>query len=442
MSWHIICLAGPNDPFAPDLTPTDETLLVPLDAPEHPYSLRTTVPDVLAGHGILPSDSAYDLLNAAVAAYTADVRVPRRTAFDGWTRDLVLHLPVLSAGWSQGAEVLTKLLWFLTGDHWVVRTRQAPGSYLPSQGRVTRRGARELEAESVCLFSGGLDSYVGAVDLLDAGEQVVLVGHHGAGGGATSTSQKVALTVLREEYSEERSPLLQFWISPPKGEERASEITTRGRSILFLGLGATVADGLRAERLVVPENGLISLNVPLTNSRLGSLSTRTTHPYTMKLFRDLLAVIDVGVRVELPYRFHTKGEMLNGCANNRLVRPGLLATMSCSHPGAARFAGKSPSVHCGYCVPCVIRRAATSASGLSDPTTYATEDLSRPLDGESGSDLRALRIALDRYQKDPPTLADVLVPGPLPGTDEELSAYLAVFRRGLDEVRSLLSATG
>lgn len=442
MSQHIVCLAGPDDPFAPDLTPTDETLLVPLDAPEHPYSLRTTVPDVLARHGIVPSDAAYDLLNAAVAAYTADVRVPRRTAFDGWTRDLVLHLPVLSAGWSQGAEVLTKLLRFLTGDHWVVRTRRAPGSYRPSQGKVSGRGARELQAETVCLFSGGLDSYVGAVDLLDSGERVVLVGHHSAGGGATSTSQRNALAVLREEYSEERSPLLQFWISPPKGEEQASEITTRGRSILFLGLGATVADGLRAERLVVPENGLISLNVPLTNSRLGSLSTRTTHPYTMKLFRDLLAVIDVGVSVELPYRFHTKGEMLNGCANNRLVRPGLLATMSCSHPGAARFAGKSPNVHCGYCVPCVIRRAATSTSGLSDPTTYATEDLSRPLEGESGSDLRALRMALDRYQKDPPMLADVLVPGPLPGTDEELSAYLGVFRRGLDEVRSLLSATG
>lgn len=442
MSWHIICLAGPDDQFAPDLTPADETLVVPFDVPGHPYSLRTTVPDVLAEHSITPSDAAYDLLNAAIAAYTADVRVPRRIAFDGWTRDLVLHLPVRSAGWSEGSEVLTKLLRFLTGDHWVVRTRRAPSSYRPSQGRVPRRGARELDAKTVCLFSGGLDSYVGAVDLLDAGERVILVGHHSAGGGATSTSQKDALAVLRREYPEQRSPLLQFWISPPKGEERTSEITTRGRSILFLGLGAAVADGLRAERLVVPENGLISLNVSLTNSRLGSLSTRTTHPYTMELFRELLTTIDVGVGVELPYRFHTKGEMLNGYSNNRLVRQGLDATMSCSHPGAARFAGRSPNVHCGYCVPCLIRRAAMSTLGSSDPTTYATEDLSRPLEGDSGSNLRALRIALDRYQKDPPTLADVLVPGPLPGTDEELAAYLGVFRRGLDEVRSLLSTTG
>lgn len=51
-------------------------------------------------------------------------------------------------------------------------------------------------------------------------------------------------------------------------------------------------------------------------------------------------------------------------------------------------------------------------------------------------------MALDRYEKDPPTLADVLVPGPLPGSDEELAAYLDVFRRGLDEVRSILHAAG
>lgn len=442
MSWHIVCLAGPDDRFSPDLSPTDETLVVPLDIPGHPYSLRTTVPDVLATHGLVPSAAAHDLLNAAVAAYAADVRIPRRDAFDGWTRDLVLHLPVRGAGWSEGAEVLTKLLSFLTGDHWTVRVREAPGSYRPSPGKPPRGGARELEAGTVCLFSGGLDSYVGAVDLLEEGDRVALVGHHSAGGGATSTSQKEALAALREGYSEEQTPFLQLWLSPPKGEERASEITTRGRSILFLGLGIAVADGLQAERLVVPENGLISLNVPLTNSRLGSLSTRTTHPYLMELFRKLLAIVGVGVGLHLPYRFRTKGEMLGGCANPGLVGTGLDATMSCSHPGAARFAGKSPNIHCGYCVPCLIRRAATAASGLPDPTVYGTEDLSRPLPGERGSDLRALRIALDRYEKEPPTLADVLVPGPLPGSDEELGAYLGVFGRGLDEVRSLLSADG
>jgi hypothetical protein len=58
---------------------------------------------------------------------------------------------------------------------------------------------------------------------------------------------------------------------------------------------------------------------------------------------------------------------------------------------------------------------------------------------DRGSDLRALSMALDRYEGNLPTLADILVPGPLPGTDEELSAYLDMCRRGLDEVRSFLN---
>ena len=40
--------------------------------------------------------------------------------------------------------------------------------------------------------------------------------------------------------------------------------------------------------LYVPENGVISLNIPLTVMRLGSLSTRTTHPYFMGLMQNLL----------------------------------------------------------------------------------------------------------------------------------------------------------
>lgn len=442
MSWHVVCLAGSEDRYSPETALGDETLVVPLDAPGHPYSLKTTIPDVLARHSVEPSTAAYDLLNVAMASYTADVRVPRKGTYDGWTRDLVLHLPVRDAGWSDGVEVLTRSLSFLTGDHWTVKTRRAPDSYAPRHGRIPRGGARELSARTVCLFSGGLDSYIGAVDLLESeGDQVALVGHHAAGGGATSKSQKEALAALRTGYPEEQTPFLQLWLSPPKGEGRASEITTRGRSILFLALGAAVADGLGARRLVVPENGLISLNVPLTNSRLGSLSTRTTHPYLMSLFRDLLSTIGVELDVELPYRFHTKGEMLTGCANSSLLGSGLIATMSCSHPGAARFAGMNPSTHCGYCVPCLIRRAAAASSGVPDPTVYATEDLSRPLPGDRGSDLRAMRMALDRYEKAPPTLADVLVPGPLPGSDGDLAAYLDVFRRGLDEVRNLLSVS-
>jgi 7-cyano-7-deazaguanine synthase in queuosine biosynthesis len=440
MTWHIVCLAGESDKFTPKLKEGDGTLVVPFDVPGHVDSIQTSVPEVLARHGLKPPPTASDFLNAAVGAYTADVRVPRKGAYDGWTRDFVLHLPVRShQGWGDGRRTLERLLSFLTGDHWTVEVRQAPKGYAPAEAPPPRV-VQPLDAESVCLFSGGLDSFVGAADVVEnGGRQVALIGHHSAGGGATSRSQSLAISALREEYDEGLTPFLQLWVSPPKGQSRASEITTRGRSIIFLGLGVAVASALGAHRLVVPENGLISLNVPLTNARLGSFSTRTTHPFLMSLLRQLLAGIGLGVAVELPYRFRTKGEMLTGCANQDVVPLGLKATMSCSHPGANRFAAKNPNLHCGYCVPCIIRRAAVRATGKRDPTDYYVKDLGQPLSPKRGADLRSLRIALDRYGKRAPRLADVLSSGPLPVSDDELREYSGVYRRGVDEVRGLLS---
>jgi hypothetical protein len=439
MTWHIVTLAGPEDNFTPVLKTGDRQLVVPFNVPGHPDSLQTRVQDVLAEYDLSPTLSARDLLNAAMAAYTADVRVARDEAFDGWTRDFALHLAVQNEnGWGEGATTLEKALSFLTGDRWKIRVRRAPESYESPQGRQPRV-VRRLRTNTVCLFSGGLDSFIGAVDQIESIGQVALVGHHSAGGGATSKSQSDALAALRTEYDEDTTPLLQFWVTPPKGEERVSEITTRGRSIMFIGLGVLVASGLGADRLIIPENGLISLNVPLTNSRLGSFSTRTTHPYLIALMRELLQALGIGVRVELPYRFKTKGELIRECANQRVATTGLSATMSCSHPGANRFQMRDPNMHCGYCLPCIIRRAAISASGIPDPTTYAFEDLSQPLSDDRRADLRVIKMGLDRYGRKLPRIADILVPGPLLASADELREYLGVFRRGLVEVGSFLN---
>lgn len=53
--------------------------------------------------------------------------------------------------------------------------------------------------------------------------------------------------------------------------------------------------------LRVPENGLIALNVPLDPLRLGALSTRTTHPFYMARWNDLLSALGIPGRLENPY---------------------------------------------------------------------------------------------------------------------------------------------
>ena len=436
MTTHVICLTGTNDSYIPDLAQEDLLLAVPFNAPGHPAAIQNTLVEIFERYSIVPSLAALDLLCAAIAAYTGDLRAPRTAGYDQWTRDFILHLAVHDrARWEEGRVILADLLSFLTGDHWevVVRPTTTPLLSIKSASDKSHRSDT-----AVCLFSGGLDSFLGAIDILASEGRAVLVGHHSAGGGATSVSQTRAIAAVRTAFSEHYSPFIQTWISPPKGRHRASETTTRGRSILFLGLGIAVADGLRIHRLVVPENGFISLNVPLTLARLGSFSTRTTHPHLMSLLRQLLTVLGIEVSISLPYQFSTKGEMIAQCLRQDLLSSGLAATMSCSHPSVGRFEGeRNPHRHCGYCVPCIIRQAAISTV-MPDSTAYTYSDLHVPLSPRRASDLRAFRLMLDRYAQRAPRLADVLSAGPLPKNEEELQRFLGVFRRGIDEVRRFL----
>jgi hypothetical protein len=233
-----------------------------------------------------------------------------------------------------------------------------------------------------------------------------------------------------------------FHAQPPKRKLADGEPSMRSRSFLFFAMGAAVASTIRAGTpLVVAENGFISLNIPLTAARAGSASTRTTHPHYMQLFGELLSRIALDVPLELPYRFFTKGEMLAACNENNaeLLGRSTPLTMSCSHAEAGRFRGFSPRDHCGYCVPCIIRRAATEAAGIPD-ATYGIDVRTEAPDHAtvSGRDARAFEMAVKRDEKLTLDRAvfKILGQGPLPSAD--VKEYAAMYLRGLAEVRAFL----
>src|SRR6266700_5049628 len=390
MTWHVLCLRGPDDAFRPAIGLADQVLEVPFGISGHAQTVHCSVASVLAQYGLMLSESAEDLLVAAISAYAADAGIPRRYAYDRWTRDFMLHLPVSQpARWQQARPALERLLSFLTGDHWIIQVRPlavntATGLLVPIQKSMWAN--LPPRAERVCLYSGGLDSFIGALDQLAQGKLVVLVGHHGSGQGSTSIAQSRAIAALRQRYDANVAPYFRFWVSPPKIALGVSEITTRGRSVLFLALGAAVADAVQATQFIVPENGFVSLNVPLTPSRIGSFSTRSTHPHLMHLFREVLLTLGIHIDLVLPYRFQTKGEMLQGCADQETLRANIAETMSCAHPGAGRFSGaKDAYRHCGYCLPCLVRRASID-SFMVDSTVYRVEDLRTPLTPTRRSD--------------------------------------------------------
>lgn len=391
--------------------------------------------------GIQPPEVAMDLLILAVTVFAADTRINRMAdSQDGWTREIDVYVPVSDQSlWDMQHHLLQDMLRFLTGDIWrfFFQSRPKKAKILVPE----KRHPLPYETDTICLFSGGLDSFIGAIDLLESGVRPILLGHYKSAD--VASPQGACAQYLQEQYKAERPEYIGAYIKVPKklfgGEE---EKTERGRSFLFLSLGAMCAAALGdGAQLIVPENGLISLNVPLTPLRLGAPSTRTTHPYFTAKFQELMDNLALGVHFENPYQFRTKGEMLKDCKNQEVLRGFAHETMSCAHPSAGRWVGNRTQ-HCGHCVPCIIRRAAFKAAYGKDATQYGTALHKRPLNTEAseGEHIQAFKVALARLNKNP-EIANFLIykPGPLPGDRKLISRFADLYQRGMAEVSALLA---
>lgn len=391
--------------------------------------------DTVRSRGWSIPELAIDLASLAFSVYAADMGVPRRLSQDSWTREISLDVPVSDLRpWEAARRTLTQLLNYLTGDRWffTFRARDAAPDY---NKNVDSSGT--AECPTISLFSGGLDSLVGAIDVL-AQENAHLLCISHAGDGVTSGVQHEILEDLKKKYPDQVEQL-RVWYAPKSLlKDHATEKTTRGRSFLFFATAAvaaaTQASKKNPVKILIPENGFISLNVPLDPLRLGAHSTRTTHPFVLQLWNDLLKSLELNVTLRNPYQFMTKGEMFKQCADKKLLKELLPQTMSCSSPTKARWQGLPPQ-HCGHCVPCIIRRAAVQNAFGSDSTKY-TVTFKKSVDPTTseGRNVRAFQraIAINRSKR----VASIVVhsAGPLPREPE----FAEIYMRGLTEVHKLV----
>lgn len=374
-----------------------------------------------------------DLYRLASSVFIADKTILRGKSYDGWTRDISLFLPVSDIGlWEKNNNLITKLLRFLTGDHWQLIFTKDQSSQPLKDRKLVKKG-HSLAVKTVCLFSGGLDSFIGAVDIIASNGSIALVSHFDQG--YTSNVQKAVFTKIKNHFPSFNPELIQFFIQPKLSKEN----TTRSRSFLFLSLGILIAASTSVKELIVPENGFISLNVPLTYSRFGSLSTKTTHPNTLRLFNDLLRELSIDVKVVDPYQFKTKGEMLAESKDLDFIKSVGNETMSCAHATAARWEGKSPNIHCGYCLPCLIRRAAFSRNKLDDSKYYTYDVLNSDFlkqESKKTEDLRAVLYSMESH-KSIPTINNVLKTGPIYPINQ-VDDFCKVYDAGIKELESFL----
>lgn len=374
---------------------------------------------------------ALDLFYLSLMIFYADRSVLRSLQPDGWTRHIEVYMPVANVGkWNANSDLLKRMLDFLTGDDWKFHFRDrvcitADEDKYKKGKYHFRRSTRKIDTDVFCMLSGGLDSFIGAIDLLSSNVKPIFVGNYNGGKGV-SVYQNRVIDALQKHFQVSPKRFYQFYAAPKSGKED----TTRSRSLLFFSHAILLASGMNKQvKLYIPENGVISMNIPLTEHRMGSLSTRTTHPYFMGLLQELLKSLDLKITIVNPYQFKTKGEMMLECKDFEFLKSNYPLTMSCSHPDLGRWKKEKESNHCGVCLPCTIRRAAILKAGLNDKSFYRDPNYK---DIEAETNLRSYKLGLTR-KKNP--LFAIQESGPITQHRKE---FADLYQRGLAELKGFI----
>ena len=144
-------------------------------------------------------------------------------------------------------------------------------------------------------------------------------------------------------------------------------------------------------QLIVPENGTISINIPLDSGRRSSCSTRTTHPTFIKRIQEALYAIGISNSIYNPYRLKSKADMVLECCQDTSKKAILESLVdlscSCAKRGHNVFWDKSgieirnaKIKHCGMCLPCLYRRVALDTIGLDNEALLGTKSRNMIID--------------------------------------------------------------
>lgn len=386
--------------------------------------------------GVYPSEIGFDIMSLSTMVYLADTRIERVVnGQDSWTREIQLEIPVSDTElWESQEYTIERMLKFLTGDIWKINFTSRVWRFSASE----EMGKKSNKYDTVSLFSGGMDSLISTINLMEGQKNTLLISH--AGEGLTKNAQENIVNRFNELYPEILHTWMNLWMVFPNNyiPKGGNDNNTRSRSFLFIGFGIFAITGIdTVNELLVPENGLIALNVPLDETRVGSFSTRTTHPFYFSLWNDLLNGLGLNISVKNPYWNKTKGEMAAECKNQDVLYDTMKLSFSCSSPGKARWRGLSPQ-HCGYCVPCIIRRAAMYKAFGKDETIYTETSIAKMQSKNSegmGIQLRSFQYAIDKIKTNPNcTSLYIHKPGPLSQDEEYLKELADTYKRGILEV--------
>ncbi len=367
MTVRVAAIAGASDTLREKLA---EGAQVVIDWEGPRANCRVNLAQLLALGPLQPLPR--DLLDIAAAVYLADIAV-RRGQNEQFVRSIELHVPVRRPEfWTEHASDVARILYLLTFDDFrvVFHRRQAAGAPPPPAEPAVR-------PDSAGLLSGGLDSLAGSVLLLRTGRTPCLISHR-SGNPTVEAAQRASVEALREHISPSfYHASITVHPAPTEGSipyppPELREPSRRARSFLFIAAAIAAAAAVGASEVCVPENGILTMALPLAPARIGGLSTRSTHPGLVRAFTALARRMGLELTVVNPFLYQTKAELIATVLKPALPVRAIQSTVSCWMAGRRHR-------QCGGCIPCLLRRLAMLAAGLPDEA-YEIALLERPAD--------------------------------------------------------------
>lgn len=304
----------------------------------------------------IDSPNPVEFFEFFLTLYTADRLVKRRGR---WQRRLIIEFPVSDVErWRSAAPTLHQLIRRSTGDDVELEFTKRPAQ---QRHRDTYRVPFALEQArptTIVLLSDGLDSYCGAVQQLSARpqERLCFVSL------STNTRKEAGINDVRSHLHRMRPENITFCGSffhlndPPRAS--AQERSQRSRTMLAIAAGFVVSAAYDSLDVIVSENGLGILNLPVPHLQMDHFSSQVLHPANVPLWSEVAALL-WGSKAGLVYpnRFRTKAEMCASLPATAHVAIGF--TTSCDAPR------RDADDACGTCGSCLVRRRALELPGLS-----------------------------------------------------------------------------
>ena len=314
-------------------------------------------------------DRIKDLLELAGHLFIIDRKVergePDSLLFAGWSRTIHFVMKVRDEEfWSQKEtkNLLSEAIKFMTGDYSYEFYFQAgrPSQAFNLFDQSSTPIILDKAPKELALFSGGLDSFAGAIDFLETNKEskLVLISHS-SGNPATKSTQERMYGILAKEY-----PSRTIWYKfkcHMKGA-RAAEESQRTRSMLYSSVAYALSTVFQQDSFNFFENGITSLNFPKRADMINARSSRTTHPRTIWHLQNFFSHLHgKPFQIKHPYLFLTKTDVnakLKIYEKQELIN----STVSCS----VALKKEGNFTHCGTCSQCVDRRFAMHASNLEE----------------------------------------------------------------------------